>query len=181
LKRAVILICAFIFVPVGAATSGGNPETSEWSGAFSPYPEFSAEVIRDARSWSQLWARLHKPPPQAFDAGRHMALAVYLGLGRTGGYDLAIEPAGRSDTLALFRVRELAPAPDAFVPQVLTNPYRILVVPASSEPVLFLIGFHGAASGECLYISSGERGRAERVTQLPAYPICPKAQGKKGS
>ena len=171
MKLSVILFCALILVPAYAAISGGNPE--QWSGAFSPYQQFSAQVIRDGGSWSKIWAQLHQPPPQAFDAGRHMALAVFLGMRRTGGYDLAIEPAGRTDSVLLFRVRELAPAADAFVPQVLTNPYRILVVPASTRPVLFLTGIRGAASGECLYIPAEERGRAESVTRLPALPICP--------
>ncbi|MEE8172855.1 MAG: protease complex subunit PrcB family protein [Alphaproteobacteria bacterium] len=177
MKLAVIFICALILVPAHAALSGGNPQ--QWSGAFSPYQQFSAQVIRDAESWSQIWAQLHQPPPQSFDAGRHMALAVFLGLRTTGGYDLAIEPANRSDAVLLFRVRELAPAPDALVPQVLTNPYRILILPASTRPVFFLLRLRGVASGECLYIPAGERRRIENVAQLPTIPTCPKAAARR--
>ncbi|MDA0230516.1 MAG: protease complex subunit PrcB family protein [Proteobacteria bacterium] len=107
-----------------------------------------------------------------------MAIAVFLGSRRTGGYDLAIDPAGQTDMAQLFRVRELAPAPDAFVPQVLTTPYRIFLLPMNAQPVLFLTGFNGAASGECLYIPSGERRRAESITQFLNKPICPEAPGQ---
>lgn len=174
MKAAAFLLCVLILMPAQEAISGGNSEHSEWSGTYSPYQLFSAQVIRDSDSWSQLWAELRRPPPQVIHAGRHMALAVFLGLRRTGGYDLVIEPAGQTETVQLFRVRELAPAPDAFVAQVLTTPYRIIVLPASTRAVLFLAGFDGAASGECLYIPAGEQGRAEKATQLPDNPPCSK-------
>ena len=183
MKAAAFLLCMLILLPARSAISGGNSELPEWSGAFSPYQLFSAQVIRESDSWSQLWAQLRRPPPQAIHAGRQMALAVFLGLRRTGGYDLAIEPAGQTETVQLFRVRELAPAPDAFVAQVLTTPYRIIVLLASMRAVAFLVGFDGAASGKCLYIPAGERGRAEKAAQLPDIPLCSKmpAQPNEGS
>ena len=89
MKAAAFLLCVLIMLPVREAISGGDSEHSEWSGTFSPYQNFSAKVIRETDSWSKLWAELGRPPPQGFQAGRHIALAVFLGLRRTGGYDLA--------------------------------------------------------------------------------------------
>ncbi len=55
----------------------------------------------------------------------------------------------------------------------------LILVPASTWSVLFLAGFRGVASGECLYIPAEERGRAESVTQWPTNPICPKAPARR--
>jgi hypothetical protein len=161
-------------LPAQAAQSGGSPKASEWFGAVSPYEQFSAQVIRDSGAWSSICRKMSRTPPRDLAAPEEMALAVFLGLRRTAGYDLAIERVGQAGSVQLFRARELAPAQDAFVAQVLTTPYRILIMPASTVAVSFLIRFDGVASGECLYIPAGERQHAERAAQLPGYPNCPK-------
>ena len=158
MRSAAIIFCAVIFLFMRGAGAGGDAEPREWSGAFSPYIEFSVQVIRDAENWRQLW---------------DMALAVFLGMRRTGGYDIAIEPAGQSGSAALFRVREVPPAPGAFVTQALTNPYRIILLPANARPALMFVRLHGAAGQECLYIPAGERPLAEAAGPLPDTPICP--------
>ncbi len=173
MRSAAIIFCAVIFLFMRGAGAGGDAEPREWSGAFSPYIEFSVQVIRDAENWRQLWAQLHQPSPPDFSAGRDMALAVFLGMRRTGGYDIAIEPAGQSGSAALFRVREVPPAPGAFVTQALTNPYRIILLPANARPALMFVRLHGAAGQECLYIPAGERPLAEAAGPLPDTPICP--------
>jgi hypothetical protein len=161
-RFAVLVLCAVMLLslalPPRGAVAGGGPEQSEWAGAFSPYGEFAAFVIRDAAGWRQLWTQLDQPPPRDFVAGRDMALAAFLGLRRTGGYDIVIEPAGMADGVVRYRLSEVPPAPGAMVIQVLTTPYRILLVPARAEPVHFLVRLHGAAAGERLYVPAGEEG-----------------------
>jgi hypothetical protein len=170
MRLAAIIVCLLLLLlPARAAISGGGPTPSEWFGAHSPYDQFSAQVIRGEDSWRQLWAQLRQAPPQAFDAERDLALAVFLGLRRTGGYSVTIVPAGITDGVYLFAAHEQVPAAGSMVTQALTTPFRIIVVPKRSEPVVFLIG---GATGECLYIAATERARAEAVARLPALPVC---------
>ena len=168
MRLAAIFVCLLMLLPARAAISGGGPTPSAWFGAHSPYDQFSAQVIRGEDSWRQLWAQLQQAPPQAFDAERDLALAVFLGLRRTGGYGVTIVPIGMTDGVYFFAVQEQAPAAGSMVTQALTTPFRIIVVPKRSEPIVFLVG---GAAGECLYIAATERARAEAAARLPALPI----------
>ncbi len=133
---------AAVQVPGGAETTGAlrlanRGETQEWSGAHSPRAAFSVVVARNDTEWRQLWTDLSQPSPVALDTANQMAIAVFLGLRRTGGF--AVEIAAVEDGPVFYRidVSEKKPAPDAMVPQVLTTPYVIRIVPRSDRPVMF--------------------------------------------
>ena len=87
-------------------------------------------VLRSQGEWNALWAQ-HvsadaKPVPPPLDFARELGVAVFLGEKPTGGYDVAISRAQRSDDAVIVYFRERTPAPGAIVTQSLTQPFHIV-------------------------------------------------------
>lgn len=109
----------------------------EWAGAQSPRTEFSVVVARSELAWNRLWAELSQSPPVAFDGDNQIAIAVFLGLRRTGGFAVNFGAIEDGPVFYTVNVTEKKPAPEAFVTQALTTPYIIRIVPYSDRPVMF--------------------------------------------
>jgi hypothetical protein len=91
------------------------------------------EVIRDAASWSRLWAEIHAgrtPAPErpAVDFEREMLIAVATGTRPSGGFSIQVTGVTtRGDTLEVA-VLERCPESDAIVTLALTQPVEVVRV-----------------------------------------------------
>ncbi len=121
--------------PLAAQESDG--ETLEWSGAHSSRAEYSVAVVRSEEAWRELWAELSKSPPVALDSEKQIAIAVFLGMRRTGGFAVEITAVEDGPVFYSVDVGEIKPAPGAMVTQALTAPYVIRIVPHSDRPLMF--------------------------------------------
>lgn len=90
-------------------------------------------VARNQTEWSALWKRHasiepNLAPPPAIDFSKEIVVAVFLGEKPTGGYDIAIVSAERSDGTLLISFVEKNPRPGAMVTQAFTQPFHIVRV-----------------------------------------------------
>ena len=132
----MLLIPAFLASwAAGADTTA--PMGREWRGISGGPGEFETAVVRTAGAWRRLWARLDQEPPAALDTTRHMAIAVFLGMRRTGGYGVDIAAVEKAGGRLVIRFSERKPAAGSFVPQVLTTPYLIRIMPRHPGEVVF--------------------------------------------
>jgi len=86
-------------------------------------------VIGTESEWLELWRKhsneFHTTPPTVlFD--QEVAVAVFLGEKTTGGHDITILRAERSDEELVVYYQETAPAPGSIVVQVFTQPYHMV-------------------------------------------------------
>lgn len=93
-------------------------------------------VARDEEQWRELWGQhaARQLPPSAapsVDFSKEMVVCVCLGNRPTAGWSLEVERATREDGALWLDVREKAPAPDALVAQMVTNPFEMVVLPRS--------------------------------------------------
>lgn len=153
---ALALACASAtdLAPPGQASqvpSGASPI------AFLPFPDSTRQlvrtstgvgehgrfVLRDQASWTNLWHRVvsnldPRPAPPATDFGREMVVAAAMGLKGTGGYSIAIDSAYSAGDSIYVVVREVSPGPGCAVTFAFTAPFAAVVLPRSSDPVLFV-------------------------------------------
>lgn len=117
----------------------------EWKGHQSGVQKATQLVVKDAKTWAELWDKVHasvspKPELPQIDFDKHMVLAVFMGTRRTGGYAIQITDIHydkQADKLVV-RVKETSPPPGSIVIQVITHPFHIVVIPKSDKPVQFL-------------------------------------------
>jgi hypothetical protein len=98
---------------------------------------FAVAIARTPDAWRRLWADLGRAPPTALDTTSQMAVAVFLGLRRTGGYGVEITSVGYEGTRLVVRYAERRPAAGSFVPQMLTTPYVVKVLARTDGDVVF--------------------------------------------
>jgi hypothetical protein len=136
-----LIIAAFIALtlalaqPLAAQEPDG--EILEWSGGQSSRAEFSVVVARGEAEWQALWAALSQSPPVALDSENQIAIAVFLGMRRTGGFAVEIAAVEDGPVFYTIDVKEKKPAPGAMVTQALTTPYVVRILPLSDRPVIF--------------------------------------------
>jgi protease stability complex PrcB-like protein len=88
-------------------------------------------VIRNQDEWNAFWKRhfftsTNPPPAPIIDFNREMVVGIFLGEKRTGGYEVEIVRAERSDSALYFYYREKSPPPGAMVTQALTQPFHLV-------------------------------------------------------
>jgi hypothetical protein len=106
-----------------------------WAGAYGGAEVAGHRVLRDARAWADHWRAVGQEAPRALDPTREMAIVVFLGERRTGGYAMEITAVeARADGWSVT-TRETSPPPGAMVTQALTQPWALALVPASDQPV----------------------------------------------
>ena len=110
-------------------------------------------VARTELALNRLWAELSRLPPDTFDSDNQIAIAVFLGLRRTGGFAVNIGTIEDGPVFYTVNVTEKIPAPEALVTQALTTPYVIRIVPHSDRPVM--IRRADAAAGN-IYLADTE-------------------------
>lgn len=119
------------------------PVRSLARGAFSGIKEAKHEIIRDTDGWEKFWKQHSVPGSSAakipaVNFSKEMAIAVTMGVKRTGGYTIEIvrvEMAGK--TLRIF-VKQTSPPPGALTIQALTAPFHFVAVPRSDLKAEFV-------------------------------------------
>jgi hypothetical protein len=94
-------------------------------------------IARNQPEWSALWKRHasiepNLAPPPAIDFSKEIVVAVFLGEKPTGGHDVEIVGAERSDGTLLISFVEKSPRPGGVVTQAFTQPFHIVRVAAQS-------------------------------------------------
>jgi len=121
----------------GPARAAAPAEVVQWSGAQSSVTVATQRVVREPAAWHAFWPDVRQAAPRAFDPAREMAVAVFLGERRTGGYAVRIVSAEPRDGQLVVTYQESAPPAGTMVTQALTYPWTLAVVPRSTLPVIF--------------------------------------------
>lgn len=135
---------AILLVAVLLAGCRSQPESSEparrdllqWSGQYGGGSESGTRVLRDTDEWISLWKELGREPPQPVDFSRHIAVAIFAGERRSGGYNLRVVNVRAESGRLLVDYIEEAPAAGAITTQALTSPWVVTVIPRSGLPVV---------------------------------------------
>jgi len=155
LSTAIILVLAVVAATLainrtwrpGEEQANGDRSVSEiqqanaligrsWSGAHSGVGELSGRVVRSAEEWTAFWQSLRSDaPPVSFDGKSVMAVALFTGTKRTGGFSVEItEVTESAEALAVeYKIN----VPSGIVTQALTTPYVIQIVPFREGKVTF--------------------------------------------
>ncbi len=126
---------------LGACQAARSPAELEprilghWSGQNGGADASGHRVLRDANDWNAHWRAVGQEAPRPIDPVREMAIVVFLGERRTGGYTVEITAVESSAEGLIVTPRESAPPPGAMVTQALTQPWALALVPASDRPV----------------------------------------------
>jgi hypothetical protein len=137
----LISLCTLIFVGCQSSSEGSDPQAvilSQWSGARGGSDDASTLVVRSAGEWTALWRRIGREEPRKLDPAKEMAVAVFLGEKRTGGFSVEIKSVREESGNLFVEYHERTPAPDMVVAQVLTSPWTVAVTSRSSSPVVFV-------------------------------------------
>jgi hypothetical protein len=110
---------------------------AQWSGPYGGVDAPATRLIKTSAEWSALWQQLGRDPPRAFDPGKETAVALFLGQRRTGGYRIEVSDVRRQDDQLVVEYREDTPSRGAAVPQVLTAPWAVAVIPSTALPIVF--------------------------------------------
>ena len=108
---------------------------ARWSGAHGENSLPETRIIRSPAEWTALWEQIGREPPQRFDPARELAVAVFLGERRSGGYSVEITGLSESADGVFIFYREKVPARDQRVAQMLTSPWTIALFSATTRPV----------------------------------------------
>ena len=131
------LLLLFSFLPMGTQPAPVTFTTLD-RGASSQIEEPRTVVVRTAAAWAALWkehAGGRKPP--AVDFTRSMVVGVFVGSRPTAGFSVEIlQIAPRGETLVVTS-REVRPAADAMVAQMLTAPFHLVLTASRAGEVVF--------------------------------------------
>jgi hypothetical protein len=134
----VVLVVAFGLAGCGVSVPLlSGDEEMEWRGLSSAVDKHATAVARTQKDWLQLWALTGMKPPRELDVGEEVAIAIFLGTRRTGGYQPQIIRIADNDGGRTVEWRELEPPQGAAVVQVITNPWLIKVLPAADGAIRF--------------------------------------------
>jgi RNA polymerase sigma-70 factor (ECF subfamily) len=109
-----------------------------WRGPLSKEDEGRRVVVRDKKGLEELWTKISKEPAPQIDFEKDMVLAVFLGKRLTAGHDVQITRVEATADGWTVYVREKEPSPNTFVPQEVTRPFHVVVVPRFEGKVTFV-------------------------------------------
>lgn len=136
-RFGILAACALAAGACGSAGSASGPAAApaQWHGQHSRVTTATHRLLRDEPAWAAFWVDVGQPAPRAPQWSREMAVAVFLGERRTGGYALRIEHAAPEDGRLVVTCRESTPPPGTMVTQALTQPWAVTVIPRTDLPV----------------------------------------------
>lgn len=88
--------------------------------------------IRSQQEFQALWYHLYgtdQPGTESIDFTKQEVLAVFDGTHSTGGYDIKVTNVTDKLLTRVVTIEHVSPAPECQVPQVITAPYQIIVLP----------------------------------------------------
>ncbi len=143
---AGLVTLALVYASMNAQekTPDKIPILREWKGGHCGVDKPAQLIIRDAKAWADLWAKIHlnfepKPALPEVDFQKQMVVAVFAGTKPTGGYSIRIRDIrhdAKADKLLIF-VEETSPPPGSITIQVLTQPYHMVLIPKTDKPIEF--------------------------------------------
>jgi hypothetical protein len=125
-----------MILPLLAALQAGGA-ILQWHGSGGGRDEPATLVIRDQRSWVDIWTELKQDPPQPTLDDKHMAVVIFSGTMPTAGYTVSVRGAHEENGRDVVEYVETGPARDRMVAQVLTHPWVVAILPATTLPVIF--------------------------------------------
>jgi hypothetical protein len=125
-----------MILPIMAALQAGGA-VLQWHGSGGGRDEPATLVIKDQRSWADIWTELKQDSPQPSLDDKHMAVAIFSGTKPTAGYTVSVRGAREENGRDVVEYVETGPAPDRMVAQVLTHPWVVAILPATTLPVIF--------------------------------------------
>lgn len=161
---ATLLAVVLLLAGCTGVSVANAQEDTEWRGSRGGKQTFSVVVARAPLAWSNLWASIGQDPPAEFDADRQIAVALFLGQRRTGGYGITIGSVARRGAFMVVRFEEVRPAPDAMVSQALTSPYLVRMISKTEFPIA--IERADAAEGGLIVPASEARVLEDRLKSL---------------
>lgn len=144
-----IFIAIFLCSENAFALSGTRSETgvkikieNEWKGYHCGYTEPSRLVIKAEDRWKEVWGKVHRlrlPRPELpeIDFEKEMVVAVFMGMRKSGGYEIEIIKITKTEEEIVAVVKEKESPSDSLQTMALTQPYHIVVIKRSSLPVRF--------------------------------------------
>ena len=142
--RLIVLLAAAACVApaAGAGAQTGEPVPYRTivrdAGASSGYDAQTTLVIRDKRRWRRVWQRLQRVSPlparPRIDFRRSTLIAVMRGMGT--GRGIEVESVTREPSGLRVRVIDSRSGAGCVVAQWVTNPYELIRVPRTAEPVI---------------------------------------------
>lgn len=92
-------------------------------------------LAHDDANWQQIWRRIGQPAPMALPDDK-IAVAIFAGQKRSGGYAVEFVNVAENKTQITVRYRITAPGLQDMVTQALTSPYALQLVPRHNKPVV---------------------------------------------
>lgn len=140
-----IVLCSentFVFSGIRSETGVGIEIENEWKGYHCGYTETSRLVIKAEDRWKEVWGKIHRlrlPRSELpeIDFEKEMVVAVFMGIRKSGGYEIEIIKVTKTEEEIVAVVREKEPPSDSLQTMALTQPYHIVVIKRSSLPVRF--------------------------------------------
>jgi len=150
--RKILLWATVAVIVAGGAVSCTTPYevqptlvefTTIAKGYQSAVTESDSVVINDVGTWEDTWDKLtahliNPEPAPEVDFNKYILLAHFMGQKPTSGYEVefteVLEGAAISAT-----VREVSPAPECALLQVITAPYHVIQIPKTDKEVKFTV------------------------------------------
>lgn len=133
-------MCSFVALNASVQLAAQKPMTVRTidKGAQSNVDDGLQTAPRGEAEWSALWRKhnYNRPAPP-IDFSKEMVVAVFMGSRPTAGFAVEIVSATERDGKLVVAYRETTPKPGAVSAQVLTAPYHIAAIPASSAALAF--------------------------------------------
>jgi len=125
----------------------GERFTTVDQGFYSGISEPRNVVIRSSEEWKRLWEEhtsIFSPPPPLpeVDFSRDMVIGVFLGTRPTGGFSVEILSVRHEGDQLVVEYAESSPGAGCIVLPVLTQPFHLIKVARSDDPV----EFHGSVN-----------------------------------
>lgn len=94
-------------------------------------------VAATSEAFAALWRDHATPaaPLPAVDFSREAVVGLFLGTRPTAGYRLEVASVRRTNDAVVVQFRERRPPAGALTAQVLTAPYILVAIPASTAPI----------------------------------------------
>jgi hypothetical protein len=101
-------------------------------------------VISDVGTWEDTWDRLtahliNPEPAPEVDFNEYILLAHFMGQKPTSGYEVEFTEVLEGATDISAAIREISPAPECMLAQVITSPYHVIQVPKTEKDVQFTV------------------------------------------
>ena len=125
------------------ATAAPVPFSTLAKGLASGVAQPTQIVVRTQNDWAALWSRhmrtqIASPPPPPVDFSRDMVVALFMGERPIGGYAIEVTRIERTDSGLSVHYRSTRPDPAAMQAQALTQPFHLVALPRTDDPVTFV-------------------------------------------